>query len=339
MDIIQQEETDFKMDTNETRRSTLVLQQAVLPSLIGLIIALINLAAILILAQCKRMNHQIRLMSINLAVTDLMTGVAILIDAFLPTMLEEGLCRFLMYFYCIGVVVSFLTITGMLVDRFVALYFPFGYLVLLGKERSLGIILGIWFTGLILTAVNFFDGFQAYQYQDFVICAQYTVRGKTGLLTVTAIFCFLIVVDVVLYMLMFIKMYKISGATSGLETLTREKQFKYQARILIKLSAILGCFMLLYTPMIIINIIDIINTDPSNKRVILTWQSFAGLLVLLNSFINPFLYVWRYTECRYTFLMIICCCNKNRREKYRKLKKHFFEPYLVQTSSTAITSK
>ncbi|XP_056001615.1 melanocyte-stimulating hormone receptor-like [Ostrea edulis] len=317
---------------NETKRNFLVLQQTFLPSLIGLTIFIVNLSAIFILVKSKTMNQHIRLMSVNLAFTDMMTGVAILVDSFLPLMLEEGLCRFLLYLYCIGVTVSFLTITGMLLDRFLALFYPFRYHTVIEKDRRPSIIFGLWMTGLLLTVVNFNDGFQAYEFQQFVACASYITVGRTGLTIVTVVFCFLIALDMVLYGLMLIKIHKISNSIACLETLTREKQFRSHARILIKLSTILGCFTFLYTPMIVLNIIDVSNTSPVLKKRILTWQSFTGFLILLNSLINPFLFVWRYTECRYTFLMIICHCSKHRREKYSTLKKQHFVSFLQPSS-------
>ncbi|XP_048755531.1 melanocortin receptor 3-like [Ostrea edulis] len=309
------------MEMNTTKGSTFVLQQDALPFLIGVLITLVNLLALFILAQIKKMSLQIKMLSMNLAVTDLLTGVAVLGDSCLSPILPESLCRPLMYLYCLGVVVSFLNITGMLFDRFCALFFPFKYHNFLEKKTCLFIIASLWFCGCLLTVVNFHDGFRIYDIQDLQVCASYIMVGKTGLAIVTFLFCIFMILNIVLYILMFMKMYKLSYSVHTADSLNRQRHFKSQAKILINLSAITGAFMVLYTPMIVMSMIDIFDKNPAMKKTILMLQSRFGVLVLLNSFVNPFLFVWRFLECRYTFLLMVCYCNKTKREYYRDFKK------------------
>jgi hypothetical protein len=325
------------MEMNKTYESIFVLQQNALPFLIGILIMLVNLVALFILAQTKKMSLHIKMLSMNLAATDLLTGVAVLGDSCLSPILPESLCRPLMYLYCLSVVVSFLNITGMLVDRFCALFFPFKYHNFLEKKTCLIIIGSIWFCGCLLTVVNFYDGFQIYDVQELEICASYIVVGKTGLAIVTVTFCLLMIVNIVLYILMFKKMFKLSNSVHTADTLNRYRNFQNQAKTVINLSAITVCFMVLYTPMIVLSMIDIFDKNPTMKKTILILQSRFGVLVLLNSFINPFLFVWRFMECRYTFLIMICYCSKKKRDHYRDVRKTHCVSFL-DVPSTNTTS-
>jgi hypothetical protein len=309
------------MAVNRTEGSTFVVQQDVLRFLIGVSITIVNIVALLLLAQTKKMNVQIKLLSMNLAVTDLLTGIVILGDSCISPILPESLCRTLMYCYCLVVVVSFLNITGMLIDRFCALFSPFKYHNFLKKKTYVFIILSFWLCGCLLTVVHFYDGFRVYDSQELALCSGYIIVGKTGLTIVTVMFCLFMVVNIVLYILMFMKIFKLSNAVCAADSLNRQRQFKTQAKVLMNLSAITGSFMILYTPMIVMNMFAIFHEDPEMKRTILTLQNVAGFFTLLNSFINPFLFVWRFTECRYTLLLMICYCSKTKRENYRNIRK------------------
>lgn len=322
---------------NSTSRedgSLFVLQQDLVPLLTGLLISATNTLALIILFKCKKMNYQIKLMSTNLAVTDLVAGLTILGDSVLAPALPEGLCRPLLYLYSLSVIASFLTITGMLVDRFVSLYYPFQYNYFFRRERWPAILAGIWLAGIVLTLVNYYDGFAVYEVRSTFICANSVMVGKSGLAIVTVIFCLLVIVNSLLYLFMYIKIYKMSQLTIIFPY--QQRSLKSHSKILFKLSAITGSFMCLYLPQILLNVVGLfITAAPSMQRTFLTMQSFAGFLILFNSFINPFLYVWWFTECRYTFLMMVCRCNKKRWKQYENYKKQFYVSFLdVSNSST-----
>jgi hypothetical protein len=191
----------------------------------------------------------------------------------------------------------------------------------------------IWITGSILTILNYYDGFSLYQMKDMAFCVNAFMVGNTGLTINTVNFCISLIIDLLLYILMFAKIRGMTHPAQDGHQL-RQRSYQQQARILMKLSAITGSFIFLYTPQIVLNVIWLL-CDPSLQKTILTLQSLAGFLILFNSFINPFLYVWRFTECRYTLLMIICFCNKTRQEKYRNLRKQFYVSFLDNRSDAS----
>ncbi|XP_065939449.1 melanocortin receptor 5-like [Magallana gigas] len=283
------------MERNTTDQSLFDLPQNIPSMLSGMTIVSLNLLALLILAQTKRMNFQIKVMTMNLAVTDFLTGIAIVLDSFLSLALPEYLCRPLMYLYCIGVVVSFMTITGLLLDRVFAIFHPFRYQRFASHEKKFSsvVLVTLWIAGGFLSAVNYIDGFKIYN---------------------TA----------------YVAIYRLSRSVYPNDELRSIHLYKKHTSILFKLSAITVSFMLLYTPMIVLNGIAVLNNDLAKS--LQGWQRFAGLLILLNSFINPFLFVLRFTECRYTFLSIVCFACKSQREKYKNLKKQFGVSFLDEQS-------
>lgn len=320
------------MERNTTDQSLFDLPQNIPSMLSGMTIVSLNLLALLILAQTKRMNFQIKVMTMNLAVTDFLTGIAIVLDSFLSLALPEYLCRPLMYLYCIGVVVSFMTITGLLLDRVFAIFHPFRYQRFASHEKKFSsvVLVTLWIAGGFLSAVNYIDGFKIYNTAYVAVCASYSVIGRVGLGIVTMLFSSFIILNLCLYMLMFNKIYRLSRSVYPNDELRSIHLYKKHTSILFKLSAITVSFMLLYTPMIVLNGIAVLNNDLAKS--LQGWQRFAGLLILLNSFINPFLFVLRFTECRYTFLSIVCFACKSQREKYKNLKKQFGVSFLDEQS-------
>lgn len=124
------------------------------------------------------------------------------------------------------------------------------------------------------------------------------------------------------------KISKLSKAVHPSDNLRSYYLYRTQTRVLFKLSAITVSFMLLYIPLIVLNTIVVFNNNLA--RTLLTWQSLAGCLILLNAFLNPFLFVLRFTECRYTFLSIVCFACKTQRVKYQNLKKRFVVSFLEE---------
>ena len=83
----------------------------------------------------------------------------------------------------------------------------------------------------------------------------------------------------------------------------QQNHMTQQKRILIKILAITGVFVLTYLPYNVMMII--ITVDPEN------WVSYEPALesslslVFANSILSPCVNVWRYPECRYTFVGVI----------------------------------
>lgn len=140
-------------------------------------------------------------MMMNLVLMDLLIGVVIFLDFFLSLVFFEYLCWFLMYLYCIGVVVFFMIIMGLLVDCFVVIFY-------FEKKFFFVVVIFLWVVGVFLLVVNFIDGFKIYGLVWMVVCVFYIMMGRVGLVMVIMVFCFLFVLNVFFYMLMFMKIFK-----------------------------------------------------------------------------------------------------------------------------------
>eukprot|EP00105_Crassostrea_gigas_P015657 XP_011432722.1 PREDICTED: beta-2 adrenergic receptor-like [Crassostrea gigas] len=146
-------DTDFGLNDGK-----MVLQNDSVTITLGVLLVIINIFGVL--ASCQKMMVQIRLMAINLSCTDLLAGVLLIADTFLPVNISLVSCRTLLVFWDMAVVVSYCTTTVLSVDRYISMTFPLRYHALMNKTR-IKVIMGLaWGVGFIFHFVRFADEFE-----------------------------------------------------------------------------------------------------------------------------------------------------------------------------------
>lgn len=112
-------DTDFGLNDGK-----MVMQKDFVTITLGVLLITINAFALGVLASCQKMMVQIRLMAINLSCTDLLAGVLLIADTYLPVNISLISCRTLLVFWDMAVVVSYCTTTVLSVDRYISMKFP-----------------------------------------------------------------------------------------------------------------------------------------------------------------------------------------------------------------------
>lgn len=93
-----------------------------------------------------------------------------------------------------------------------------------------------------------------------------------------------------------------------------------------KLSVITGFFLICYSPYIITQVLQgtLYNITYSG-----TIHAVSLSLTLLNSAINPVLYVWRFNEARFQLKLLFCLWNRRKTEKIVLERNSFFATYYI----------
>ncbi|XP_005744653.1 lysophosphatidic acid receptor 2-like isoform X1 [Pundamilia nyererei] len=78
-------------------------------------------------------------------------------------------------------------------------------------------------------------------------------------------------------------------------------------------SMILGCFVVCWTPALVVLLLDGLNCD---RSLVLGPEKYCLVLAECNSFVNPIIYCFRDQDMRRTFKEILCC-NWSQRHKNR----------------------
>lgn len=106
---------------------------------IGIPICLENILAMIVLFRCRRMIPQIKMLTINLSITDFCTGLMLC----LPDDIVNS-CTYKKYLAGPFVVVSLLTITMISVDRCCALIFTLRYYAIVTKRFLICTCVSFW---------------------------------------------------------------------------------------------------------------------------------------------------------------------------------------------------
>lgn len=93
-----------------------------------------------------------------------------------------------------------------------------------------------------------------------------------------------------------------------------------------KLSVITGFFLVCYSPYIITQVLQGTLYDSTYSGTI---HAVSLSLTLLNSPINPVLYVWRFNEARFQLKFFVCVWNKRKTDKIILERNSFFATYSI----------
>lgn len=86
---------------------------------------------------------------------------------------------------------------------------------------------------------------------------------------------------------------------------TSQMRYKETVFTLMKtVSLILGCFVICWTPGLVVLLLDGLNCEKCN---VLKFEKYCLVLAECNSFVNPIIYSFRDREMRNTFKEIVCC--------------------------------
>lgn len=277
----------------------------------GVPICLENLLAMVVLFRCRRMIPQIKILAINLSLTDFCTGLTLC----LPDTIFES-CTFKKYLAGPFVVVSLLTITLIFVDRCCSLQFSLRYFNIVTHRRIIAACISVWIFSITLVYFMFHDNESEYG----IYCGILYLTPKNPLNIVSRVF-------VLMILLMNISMYFYLCYTASLRFTKKVGTSSKDANgIVRKLSVITGFFLVCYSPYVVTQVLqDTVYTSAYTGIV----HALSLSLTLLNSAINPFLYVWRFAEVRFQLNFLLWCWNSKKMEKIRHERNSFFATYSI----------
>jgi hypothetical protein len=320
----------------------------ILPNLviipIGVPICLENILAIIILIRSSRLIYQVRILSINLAVTDCLAGFLLsLPDAVF------GNCFMKKYFTAPFINVSLITVTLFNIDRYCSLKYALRYHdIVTPKVLKIACLLS-WLVGILISYLMFFDP----SGHLGIFCGVMFQVPFNNVSFCAKVFLVLIIVSN-LFIMSFYKRSRSVSAIPSVRTVSKlngncslesvqpsrfpiqnhdinnGQSIKNQVKVMKKLTVITGFFLLCCIPYFLFQTIP--NVNYSVKTIRYLFGITAGI-VFLNSAVNPVFYVWRFTESRYQLKRILYCWNVEKLEKLKVERNRFFATYEMKVIS------
>ena len=282
-------------------------------AIFGLIIMIMNLISLVILFQCKKMAFQVRTFTIQLAITDVVSGFLTSMVGLHISTYSFVTCRMSYHSHMVIGIMTTFTITAMAGDRFLALCFPFRYHQIVTSKRVMYLSITLWGLSLACSLLSLiWMDTSIYNGCNYIE----TVIGRYGFRMYASLWGLVIILNVCFYAgILWAMVCKNRGNGSSVNGGGNE-QARLQRIILTKMLAITGLFVVTYFPSLIMMFFMALDYD--NRKKYVTMYFVFVLLSFTNSILNPVVYVWRYPECRYKLLFY---CNFWSQERQDRLKE------------------
>ncbi|KAK3092617.1 hypothetical protein FSP39_005036 [Pinctada imbricata] len=308
----------------------------------GLTLIILNMLSIIVLCRAKKLPAQISRMSMNLAITDMSFGMISFLKGLHVHLVSVYSCRVIFHSHIALTLVTCSIITTMAFDRFMAIRFPISYQ---HKVKSVLIRIGLvfpWIFGFGISAFTLIrmDNFH-YMKCDYID----EMYGIFGFRLYAAVWISVIMMNLVFYFGVFLKLRRrekfIQTCTirSAASTNTlRIPQASLERKILIRLLAVTGIFVITYVPNL--TLATVIAFDHQNRSSYKMAFFYTVLIKMFNSFCNPFVYFLRYEECRRLIRRVFRTRCQQCREDHGLQARHTgsYSVYSVQSRCTIDTS-
>ena len=292
----------------------------------GIPLCLENLLALIVLCRSERLIYQVRFLSINLAVTDCLAGLGLTIpDAVF------GKCNIKKYMFVPFMHVQMLTVTLITFDRCLALKFAYKYSNIMTK-RAFYILCAVpWIVGMVSAYLQLYDASH-----PFGIACLLVIEGPPS--TVREVGnCFelvTILLNIPMYIYMGYAVSRLFVKVDGHSVSTDVTSV--QIHVIKKLAVITGFFLICFIPFSFIQVIPKIDYENSTVKLFL---SIAAGLRILNSAINPVIYVWSFTEARYQFNRLLFFWSPTRLNNLKIERNNYFATYSINSKDTGVSGQ
>ena len=290
----------------------------------GIPIFLANLLGIIVVWQSTKLPFQIRLLTLNMSYADGGIGLFMLF----PRRWLYQECNIRKYLLEIMGTSSFLTITAFNVDRCLIILYAIHYTMFITKSRIFTVCVVIWIFSLLIV-------YLLYSNEELETLGFSCEEAFTGDLRTTNIIghivrATIIIMNVIIMIVLCLYLrnrMKVMSHTGSQQFKT--KHWDYQVVTVKKILLITMFFTVLYTPYMICQLFVSTHIQTRSDFIL---KALSALASMLNSFINPFLYIFRFKECRFQLKLLFCRWNKSLIEETERERKQSFASYTIDDS-------
>jgi len=247
-----------------------------------------------------------------LAFTDLMVGVfvqpsyVVYQASKLSASPDNFPCDKLLIYSFFGVIcicTSFLTLILISLERYMAVFYPYIYVAKVNSRRVISVTVTVWGISIgVLLSVRFLFGINS--------------NEETGVISLIIITNFLVTSSVYFKIFRLVKrcnaqvnveMSQHTGSSSESDPPTQGNSNTREAKASKTVAFVAGTLFLCFTPTLCVNIVDQAGLAPGDLLYHVIYP-IAETAVLLNSCVNPGIYVWRTRGIRRSLWELLNTC-------------------------------
>ena len=259
----------------------------------------LNIITIYVLRKISSLPKPVRILLLSLAVSDLAVGLIVqpLAIATLVTQNNEDTFQFEKASEVFGIcftAASFLNITALGADRFLAIHLHLRYQELVTHRRIVTAVIMIW---VFSATVSLFD-----LWDRMITAAQATLLAIVVVCFISTTFFYFKIYLTVRHLTSQIHTLQVQQASQNVESTSQNTASQRKSAIATFYVYIV--FLLCYLPRYSIYFANMVSShEPSVEEEILI--IYAVTLVHLNSSLNPFIYAWKMRPIRHAIMEIL----------------------------------
>ncbi|OWF44277.1 Adrenocorticotropic hormone receptor [Mizuhopecten yessoensis] len=292
---------------------------------ISISVMLPNAITLVSMGRTRGIPQNIKIPAMNLNICDILSGLSILLRVILKfgaVEIPPNASCFIQSSWtlttCFG---SMLIVATIAIDRFICLYYENAYITKVTVRKVIMCQVATWVLSLVYSLVTLVD--HVPDYTDVRCFNPYIGPFGRGLQLTLGITCRILAFISYVFIYVRIKQMVKSDLKKGLKT-------KGTFKTTYKLVLIGVIFHVMYFPFLCYNIYLIFYPELTKKtEMFLVISSF---LVLLNGCVNPFVYAWRFPECRLEAKKIFFFFNKNKKKAEDEKRKRILVSFLDTSS-------
>lgn len=294
--------------SNTANKSQPILKDGMLIP-IGGIIVLENILAIVILYRCKKLNFQVKILSMNLVLSDISTGLILCLP--LSFYQYGNNCEFKKYLAFVFLNVSLLTVSMYDLDICCVFALNMKYHKYVTQRRLVILCLLFWTFGTMASYLMFYSEEQPYG----IGCGFMYELKKNYVSQCTKFFLLMIIISNILMYIYVLRCIMKSLRQVGNISHHPSGITKEQVGMAKKISVITACFLGIATPFYVTLTFPILDYETDWGKAI---HNISAMLLCLNSAMNPVFYIWRLKEPRYHMKLLLMFWNKSYCEELRQ---------------------
>lgn len=299
---------------NNTVRLSVGTAGAVGEALGCLVIILEHAVAVFLISRCRIIKKSVVILIKNLCVIDILTASWGFIRAIVRQNLMDSinLCKMDVLLTTWSFNVSAFFVTAVAVERYASIFWPIEYVNFVSKQKFVMVCWILWLCGFSVGFVTLLFEF-SYSKED----------GCDIRMSLTEVFPWCLVLLRLLCICIIGFSYgKIYFKIVSMGQMYNKSIKRGELRSLWKILLIVAPHLLLHLTYITLFFVKPFLAMPTRA---ISFESFLTTVVM---FLDSFIYVFRFRECRTNILIYFCCCKREIREKNVWKRTLFYGPFL-----------
>ena len=190
----------------------------------GILITIVNLFSFVALYRCSRLCFQIRILAMNLCLSDLFTGTSLVVP---PQFYYYNNCVYKKFLTSTFVVVSSFTVTMMNLDRCLAIHYGIRYYIYMNKKVLISLCASFWVLSIPLVYLLYLN-----METSLGISCRPILYVAKNLVTISV--SVILLASIVSNLLMFVFLVRTLQMSAGRSPYTKDKRYAEQARVIRK---------------------------------------------------------------------------------------------------------